>query len=128
MRVRCKRVCARCREMTIDWSELVLPVMAAPMIIVSNPALVTACCRAGIIGAFPSANPRAPENLRSWLGAIRAAEAESRDRGERFAPFCVNLLASSQIDRTTRLDRLDACRAARVPLVLTNLGDPREEV
>jgi nitronate monooxygenase len=83
----------------IDWSGLALPVMAAPMFIVSDVKLVVACCRSGVIGAFPSGNPRATDTLDTWLSEIRAAEAESLDRGERFAP-----------------------------LVLTNLGDPRAEV
>ena len=112
----------------IDWSGLALPVMAAPMFIVSDVKLVVACCRSGVIGAFPSGNPRAPDTLDTWLSEIRAAEAESMDRGERFAPFCVNLLASNAIDQQTRRARLEVCRRARVPLVLTNLGDPRAEV
>ncbi len=114
--------------MTVDWSQLALPVMAAPMFIVSSLELVIAACRAGVIGAFPSGNPRAPEDLGTWLAAIRQAEAESLGRGERFAPFCVNLLASAAVDQRTRAARLATCRQHGVPLVLTNLGDPREEV
>ncbi|MET0376801.1 MAG: nitronate monooxygenase [Rhizorhabdus sp.] len=102
--------------------------MQAPMLICSSLDLVIASCRAGIIGAFPSGNPRAPESLESWLAAIRAAEAESLDRGERFAPFCVNLLASTAIDQQLRAERLAICKKAKVPLILTNLGDPRAEV
>lgn len=98
------------------------------MIIVSNPELVIASCRAGVIGAFPSGNPRAPDDLGGWLDIILEAERQSRDRGEIFAPFCVNLLASSAIDQTARRARLAACAERRVPLVLTNLGDPRDEV
>ena len=114
--------------MSIDWSQLALPVMQAPMLICSSLELVIASCRAGIIGAFPSGNPRGDHSLDSWLSAIREAEAESLDKGERFAPFCVNLLASRAIDQQTRADRLATCRKARVPLILTNLGDPRAEV
>jgi nitronate monooxygenase len=112
----------------VDWSQLALPVMQAPMFIVSNLDLVIASCRAGVIGAFPSANMRPPETLEGWLTAIRAAERESLDRGERFAPFCVNLLASTAIDQQARAERLEVCRRAKVPLILTNLGDPRAEV
>lgn len=114
--------------MIVDWSQLALPVMQAPMFIVSNLDLVIASCRAGVIGAFPSGNPRGPETLGTWLTAIREAERQSLDRGERFAPFCVNLLASRAIDADVRRARLDVCRQARVPLILTNLGDPRAEV
>ena len=114
--------------MSIDWSQLRLPVMQAPMLICSSLELVIASCRAGIIGAFPSGNPRAPEGLQFWLSAIRDAEAESLERGERFAPFCLNLLASKAIDQQVRAERLAICRKARVPLILTNLGDPKAEV
>jgi nitronate monooxygenase len=112
----------------LDWSRLVLPVMAAPMFIVSTPALVIAACRAGVIGAFPAGNPRAPDTLETWLAAISEAEAHSLDRGETFAPFCVNLLAAAASDPAARRARLETCRRARVPLILTNLGDPRAEV
>ncbi len=112
----------------VDWSGLAVPVMAAPMIIASNLAYVVACCRAGVIGAFPSGNARAPDDLAVWLRAIRQAEAACLDRGEAFAPFCVNLVASRMVDPEVRRARLEVCRAYRVPLVLTNLGDPREEV
>ena len=114
--------------MRIDWSQLALPVMQAPMFIVSNPELVVASCRAGVIGAFPAGNPRAPETLESWLVVIRNAERESLDRGGRFAPFCVNLLASGTIDPAARARSLEVCRHARAPLILTNLGDPSVEV
>lgn len=114
--------------MAIDWTQLRLPLMQAPMMICSSVELVIASCRAGVIGAFPCGNPRGDESLASWLAAIRAAEAESLGRGETFAPFCVNLLASSAIDQGVRAERLETCRAARVPLILTNLGDPRAEV
>ncbi|WEK42395.1 MAG: nitronate monooxygenase [Candidatus Sphingomonas colombiensis] len=114
--------------MSIDWSQLRLPVMQAPMLICSSLELVIASCRAGVIGAFPSGNPRAPHSLESWLATIREAEAESLGRGERFAPFCVNLLASTAIDQQVRAERLAICKRARVPLILTNLGDPKAEV
>lgn len=115
-------------QIGLDWSRLVLPVMAAPMFIVSTPALVIAACRAGVIGAFPAGNPRAPDTLQTWLAAIGDAQAQSLDRGEVFAPFCVTLLASAAADPASRRARLEVCREARVPLILTNLGDPRAEV
>src|ERR1700710_1616447 len=79
-------------RLSVDWSQLTLPVMQAPMFIVSNLDLVIASCRSGVIGAFPSGNPREPESLDSWLTDIRETERDCLDRGERFAPFCVNLL------------------------------------
>ncbi|MFZ2172784.1 MAG: nitronate monooxygenase [Rhodococcus sp. (in: high G+C Gram-positive bacteria)] len=114
--------------MNVRWQDLRVPVMAAPMFIVSNLDLVIAACRAGVIGAFPSANPRAPETLDDWLGAIRAAERESVDRGEPFAPFCVNMLASSALDKDKRDRALATVAKHEAPLILTNMGDPREVV
>jgi nitronate monooxygenase len=102
--------------------------MAAPMFIVSNLDLVIASCRAGVIGAFPSANPRSPESLESWLDAIRAAEAETLSQGGTFAAFCVNMLASSAIDKDKRDQALATLRKYEAPLILTNMGDPREVV
>lgn len=112
----------------MDWSQLALPLMQAPMFIVSNLELVVASCRAGVIGAFPSANPRAPETLDIWLARIREEEARTLDVGGRFAPFCVNLLASTMVDEGTRKARLESCRRANAPLILTNMGEPRREV
>lgn len=114
--------------MTLRLEDLRLPVMAAPMFIVSSLDLVIASCRAGVIGAFPSANPRAPESLDSWLRALRQAERESVDRGEPFAPFCVNMLASSALDKAKRDRALATVAEHEVPLILTNMGDPREVV
>lgn len=114
--------------MSVRWQDLRLPVMAAPMFLVSNLELVIGACRAGVIGAFPSANPRAPETLDDWLGAIRAAERDSIDRGEPFAPFCVNMLASSALDKDKRARALATVAKHEAPLILTNMGDPKEVV
>jgi nitronate monooxygenase len=108
------------------WEHLRLPLMAAPMFIVSNPELVIACCRAGVIGAFPAANPRAPDSFETWLETINAARARTLAQGGRFVPYCVNLLLAG--DQEARAARLQAARAAKVPLILTNLGDPTAEV
>lgn len=111
--------------MTIPWTGLRIPVMAAPMFIVSGLDLVIATCRAGVIGAFPSANPRAPESLDSWLGAIRKAERETLAGGGTFAPFCVNMPAAPTFDTTKRDEVLATLRKYEAPLILTNMGDPR---
>ena len=112
----------------MDWSRLRLPVMQAPMIIASNLDLVLAACRAGVIGAFSVGNPRPPDTLEGWLAIIAEAETRALGAGETFAPWCVNLPAARHVDRDVRRARLAACRAAKAPLILTNLGDPREEV
>ncbi|WP_044506824.1 NAD(P)H-dependent flavin oxidoreductase [Gordonia sp. KTR9] len=102
--------------------------MAAPMFIVSSLDLVIASCHAGVIGAFPSANPRSPHSLETWLDAIRTAEAETLSQGGTFAPFCVNMLASSAVDKEARDAALATLRKYEAPLILTNMGDPREVV
>lgn len=112
----------------IDWSRLRVPVMQAPMIIAANLDLVMASCKAGVIGAFPVSNPRGDETLETWLDALADAEARTLDAGGTFAPYCVNLLASRQIERDLKRERMAICRRYKVPLILTNLGDPREEV
>lgn len=111
--------------MTNPWTGLRIPVMAAPMFIVSGLDLVIAACRAGVIGAFPSANPRAPESLDSWLGAIRQAERETLASGGSFAPFCVNMPAAPTFDTAKRDEVLATLKKHEAPLILTNMGDPR---
>src|SRR5277367_1791336 len=99
--------------------------MQAPMIIASGLDLVLASCRAGVIGAFSAGNPRAPDTFEAWLDLVSEAESRALNAGETFAPWCVNLPAARQIASELRRSRLEACRKARAPLLLTNLGDPR---
>ena len=66
--------------------RLRLPLVAAPMFLVSNPALVSACCNAGVVGSFPALNQRESAGFRAWLDEIEASlSAEA-------APFAVNLI------------------------------------
>src|SRR5215471_15896575 len=74
-------------------SRLRLPLIAAPMFLVSGPALVKAACRSGMIGSFPTANCRTVEELDGWLTDIdddlrRAAD----ETGRAPAPLCPNLI------------------------------------
>ena len=70
---------------------LTLPLVAAPMFLASGPALVSACCRAGVIGTFPSLNQRSTDGYREWLREIKRqnAAAEKANPGT-VAPFGVN--------------------------------------
>ena len=61
-------------------SRLKLPLIAAPMFLVSGPALVTAACRAGVIGSFPTANCRTVAELDAWLAEIKARRPRARRR------------------------------------------------
>lgn len=102
--------------------RLRLPVIASPMFIVSNPGLVIAQCKAGIVGSFPSLSARTSETLDAWLHEIHEAlvahDAAHPDRPA--APFAVNLI----VHRTnTRLESdLALCGKHKVPLLITSLG------
>lgn len=101
--------------------NLRLPVIGAPMFLVSGPELVIAQCRAGIVGAFPALNARSTAELRDWLERIRSAAATGNA-----APYAVNLIVHQ---RNARLDDdLDACIEARVPLIITSMSSPARVV
>jgi len=99
--------------------RLSVPAIASPLFIISQPDLVIATCRAGMIGAFPSLNARPSGALEEWLQRLNTELTEDD------APFAVNLI----VHRTnTRLDDdLALCVKYRVPIVITSLG-AREEV
>lgn len=107
--------------------RLALPVIGAPMFIVSHPELVIAQCKAGIIGAFPALNARPPELLDEWLSRIgeELAAHDAAHPQRPSAPFAVNQIVHRS---NARLDRdLQLCVKHRVPLVITSLG-AREDV
>jgi nitronate monooxygenase len=97
------------------------------MFLVSSLELARACSAAGIVGAFQLANPTSDDMLASWLQDI-SGEAQARAKsGLGFAPYCVNINANS-INRSGYRERVDLCETARVPLVLSSIGDPAELV
>lgn len=109
-------------------SRMALPVIGAPMFIVSNPDLVIAQCTSGVIGAFPALNARPAEALDEWITRIQAAlEAYGREHaGRRVAPFAVNQIIHQSNDR---LDHdLDVCVRHRVPMIITSLRAPNDVV
>jgi len=108
--------------------NLALPVIGAPMFIVSNPALVIAQCVSGIVGSFPALNARPAERLDAWLGEITSALADFRaaNPGAKVAPFAVNQIIHHSNDRL-RHD-IEACVRHRVPIVITSLRAPDEVV
>lgn len=108
-------------------TPLAVPVIAAPMFLVSDPELVIAQCKAGVVGSFPSLNARPVEVLDQWLEQITSAlHAYDRDHpGNPAAPFAVNLIVHRS---NTRLEEdLATVVRHRVPLVITSLG-AREDV
>lgn len=104
-----------------EWltSRLQLPAISAPMFIVSQPDLVMAQCRSGIVGSFPSLNARGDGVFEQWLQQLNA-ELTDND-----APFAVNLIVHRSNARLQ--EDLELCVKYKVPLVICSLG-AREEV
>lgn len=110
-----------------DWiGRLDLPLIVAPMFLVSTVAMVVAACRNGAIGALPAANARNPDILRIWMEEIASALAPPRADGRAAAPWALNLVAHRTNRNLPAL--LDLCVEHRVPLVITALGSPRVAV
>jgi nitronate monooxygenase len=109
------------------FDRLRLPVIAAPMFIVSGPELVIAQCKAGIVGSFPALNARPASQLDEWLHRItEELAAHDRDHPERpSAPFAVNQIVHRSNDRLEA--DMAMCEKWRVPLLITSLG-AREDV
>lgn len=109
-------------------AQMSLPVICAPMFIVSNPSLVIAQCTSGVIGSFPALNARPQSLLDEWLAEIgEALDAHRRDHPDaRVAPFAVNQIVHRSNDRLER--DLEACVRHRVPLIITSLRAPHDVV
>ena len=102
--------------------RLRLPVVGAPMFIVSGPELVIAQCKAGIVGSFPALNARPPELLGEWLTQIN----ETLGADDKAAPYAVNQICHPSNKRLEQDMRL--CVEHRVPIVITSLSPPAEIV
>jgi nitronate monooxygenase len=103
-------------------SRLRIPMIGAPMFIVSNPALVIAQCTSGVVGSFPALNARPAEKLDEWIREITEALADwDRDHPDRpAAPFAVNQIVHRSNDR---LDHdMHVCAKWKVPIVISSLG------
>lgn len=101
------------------FDRLRLPVIGSPLFIISNPELVIAQCRAGIVGSFPSLNARPLPMLEEWLQRLSVELTEAD------APWAVNLIVHKSNDRIEQ--DLALCVKYRAPLVITSLG-AREDV
>jgi len=115
--------------MTLNFSlaALRLPVIGAPLFIISNPKLVIAQCTSGIVGSFPALNARPASQLDEWIHEISEALAgHDRDNPERpSAPFAVNQIVHRSNDRFEA--DMAVCEKWKVPIVITSLG-AREEL
>lgn len=105
-------------------SRLRLPAVAAPMFLVSGPALVIEACKSGVIGGFPSLNARTVEDLDNWLDQITAAldQPNSSSGAVKPAPFAVNLI----VHRTNLRVKEDLAlvKKYKAPIVITSVGHP----
>jgi len=101
--------------------ELSLPVVAAPMFLISGPKLVTECCKNGIVGTFPALNQRTSEGFEEWLLAIKSELATfEKETGKKPAPYGVNLIVHPT---NPRLEAdLKLCIKHKVPIIITSLG------
>jgi nitronate monooxygenase len=109
------------------FDRLRLPVIGAPLFIISGPDLVIAQCKAGIVGAFPALNARPQSLLDEWLHRItEELAAHNREHPDRpAAPFAVNQIVHRSNDRLEA--DLATCAKWQVPIVITSLG-AREEL
>ncbi len=104
-----------------SWKNRVrIPAIAAPMFLVSNPKLVAACCKAGVIGAFPALNQRSTAGFVEWLDELGATLTDKD------APFGVNLIVHKTNPRL-QADLAEVIKH-KVPLVITSLGAVAEVV
>lgn len=102
--------------------RLRLPVVAAPMFLISNPQLVLACCANGVVGSFPALNQRESSGFKAWLEEIEAGLALL----ENPAPYAVNLIVHNSNPRLQA--DLAICIEHKVPIVITSLGAVKEVV
>ena len=105
-----------------------MPVVGAPLFIVSGPELVIAQCKAGIVGSFPALNARPVEKLGEWLSRIEdeLGEYAAQHPEKKVAPYAVNQICHASNDRLMK--DMETCVKHRVPIIITSLRPPREIV
>jgi nitronate monooxygenase len=110
------------------YEQLALPIVSAPMFIVSGPELVIAQCASGIVGSMPALNARPQSMLAEWLTQIETALAElkRKEPQRRIAPYAINHIIHKSNDRLAQ--DLDVCAQHKVPLIITSLSAPNDVV
>lgn len=107
--------------------NLRLPIVAAPMFLVSGDRLVIESCKSGIVGTFPALNQRSSEGFREWLKNIKTElSAFEKKTGTKAAPYGVNLIVHRSNPRLE--EDLKICIEEKVPLIITSLGAVAEIV
>ena len=103
-----------------------LPVIGSPLFIVSNPDLVIAQCKAGVVGSFPALTARPAELLDQWLTRIdcELADYKAANPQAEVAPYAVNQIIHTSNDRL--MHDMDVCAKHRVPVIITSLSAPTE--
>ena len=101
--------------------RLTLPVISAPMFIISGPELVIAQCKAGIVGSFPALNARPQSLLGEWLSTIETElnSYQVEHPETKVAPYAVNLIVHKSNDRLE--EDVNTCIAHKVPIIITSL-------
>ena len=109
-------------------NRLTVPVMAAPMFIVSGLDLVKAQCKARVVGSFPALNARPQAQLHEWLSELKEdlAAFDALNPSKRAAPFAVNLIVHKSNDRVEQ--DLKTCVDHRAPIIITSMGVRTEEI
>lgn len=113
----------RAREAVAQLRDgLRLPIVAAPMFLVSNTALVRQLCQGCVVGSFPSLNARPQEELSAWLSQIEAARDAARAEGRPFAPHAVNVILRKT---NARMEAdVQTCVEHEVPILITSMSAP----
>jgi len=108
--------------------NLAIPVIGAPLFLVSGPELVIAQCKAGIVGSFPALNARPQHVLEEWL--IRIKEELAQEKVENpdlpIAPYAVNQICHGSNDRL--MGDMEICVKHETPIIITSLRPPEEIV
>ena len=110
------------------WNQLRLPVISAPMFLVSGTELVKSCCLNGVIGSFPAPNARPIELLDQWMGQLNEelAEARAKEPNRKIAPWAMNMVVHSSYSRLQ--DEVALIKKHKPQLVITSLGSPKHVV
>ena len=108
--------------------NLSIPVIGAPLFLVSGPELVIAQCKAGIVGSFPALNARPQHVLEEWLIRIKEelAQAKVDNPSLPIAPFAVNQICHGSNDRL--MGDMELCVKHEAPIIITSLRPPEEIV
>ena len=108
--------------------NLAIPVIGAPLFLVSGPELVIAQCKAGIVGSFPALNARPQHVLEEWLIRIKEelAQAKAENSDLPIAPYAVNQICHSSNDRL--MGDMELCVKHEAPIIITSLRPPEEIV